>query len=67
MWNYVHMDVRLDWIPELVCQITTFLANGTAMPTSHLQTEAGEDICYTGCELGGCSFDCAVDSFIQCP
>ena len=66
MWNYVHMDVQLEWVPELTCQIANFLGDGTAMPTTGEQYNS-EDVCYSGCNMGNCSFDCETDSFFQCP
>ena len=78
MWNYIHMDVTMEWVPELICQITAFLAAGTPIPTdgatSATETEPSEPVCFSSCDLfcdqlcqqTSCSYDCQTDSFLTC-
>lgn len=71
IWNYIHQDVEMPWVPELVCQLTHFLADGTPMPTAGtFTTPEGdeEDKCFTECGTeGACDYDCETDSFLTCP
>jgi len=68
VWNYIHQDVELEWIPELICQSVDFLASGVPIPTDGAGTFDGyaEPICHTDCDLGGCTYDCAADAFFTC-
>jgi len=67
IWNYIHQDVEMEWIPELVCQTVAFLADGTPMPTDGVTTDGlAEPVCDTDCDLGGCSYDCQADHFFTC-
>jgi hypothetical protein len=65
IWNSVHQDVEMEWIPELVCQAVTFLAEGVPMPSDG-KTDDGEDVCATACDQGGCTYDCKDDAFFTC-
>ena len=68
VWNYIHQDVELEWIPELICQCANFLADGTPLPTDGSGSFDGatEPICHTDCDLGGCAYDCVADAFFTC-
>jgi len=65
MWNDIHLGTVREWIPELICQVTAYLAHGVPLPVNETTAE-GEDVCYSACASGHCSFDCATQSFITC-
>ena len=57
-----------QYLAELVCQITEFLADDVPFPTTASDRADGELHCATACGAGGanCTYDCASDSFITC-
>jgi hypothetical protein len=67
IWNYVHMNVAMPWIRELVCQSTAFLANGVAFPIAPDSTSVTQPTCGTSCGGGACSYDCVADAWYTCP
>ena len=73
VWNYIHTDYQMDWIPELICQITRYLADGVPMPTNGLTSGTrdsdGEPSCANACTNTSlnCDYDCVADAFLTCP
>ena len=58
----------MEWIPEMVCQMASFLADGTPIPVDGATTDGlNEDVCHTDCDVSGsCSYDCEADAFFTC-
>jgi len=67
IWNYVHMNVPMPWVRELVCQSSAFLANGVPFPVEPNSASATEPDCGTSCGGGACSYDCVADAWFTCP
>merc|ERR1719502_2131120 len=51
IWNYIHEDVEMEWIPELNCQAVDFLADGIPFAIESSTAAGDPDVCHTDCDL----------------
>lgn len=67
IWNYIHTELEMDWIPELVCQLVRFLADAVPIPKS-LKLDGEEASCQNPCPnpVANCNYDCHQDAFLSC-